>query len=434
MKKVQIQPTILKGNVKLPPSKSISHRAVISAGLAEGISRISNVILSEDITSSLEGMASLGVSYAIPDSGFHEKGKPVTVVIHGNPDLRIVKNTINCRESGSTLRFLIPLAGLAGGEATFTGQGKLVERPLDAYYQIFREQGIGYQTTQGFLPLTVRGRLKPGNFYLSGNVSSQFITGLMFLLPLLEANSKIIITTEMESKGYVDLTMDVLEKFGVSVQNNGYKEFMVNGNQRYTNRDYKIEGDYSQAAFWIVAATLGGEITCLDLESDSLQGDKAILEIVTAMGGNLSITSEGVKVGSVRTKGTVIDASQCPDLVPVLAVLAALSTGTTQIIKAERLRIKESDRLKAISTELNKLGAKVTETNDGLVIEGVEELTGGTVDSWNDHRIAMAMAVASLKCTGPVTITGSEAVNKSYPHFWTDFTKLGGKIDERSMG
>jgi len=432
LQKVQITPTVLKGKVMIPPSKSVSHRAIISAGLAEGISRVSNVILSEDIISTMKGMESLGV--AVQVLGSVEEGKPVTLEIKGNPNLRIVNNTINCRESGSTLRFLIPLAALVDGEVTFTGQGKLVERPLDAYYEIFQEQGINYKNTEGLLPLTVHGRMKSGIFKLKGNVSSQFITGLMFVLPLLEGDSKIIITTEMESKGYIDLTIDVLEKFGVTIQNNNYREFLVKGNQRYINRDYRIEGDYSQAAFWIVAGTIGENITSLGLNDSSLQGDKAILEITKAMGGDWEVTAEGVEARRVETKGTTIDASQCPDLVPVLAVLGALSKGTTKIINAERLRIKESDRLKAISTELNKLGAKVSELTDGLVIEGVDELTGGTVDSWNDHRIAMAMAVASLRCAGTVTITGSDAVNKSYPHFWKDFMKLGGKVDERSMG
>jgi len=432
LKLVQITPTILKGKVMIPPSKSVSHRAVISASLAEGISRISNVILSEDIMSTMDGMESLGVSVEVLDSV--EESKPVTLEIQGNPNLKIVNETINCRESGSTLRFLIPLAGSTGSEVTFTGQGKLVERPLDAYYEVFKEQGIYYKNNKGFLPLTVRGSIKPGTFKLKGNVSSQFITGLMFILPLLEVDSKIIITTEMESKGYVDLTMDVLAQFGVTIQNNNYKEFSVKGNQQYSNRDYKIEGDYSQAAFWMVAGTIGDTITSLGLNSNSLQGDKAILEIMRAMGVDWRITSEGIETKRARTKGTIIDASQCPDLVPILAVLGALSEGTTKIINAERLRIKESDRLKAISTELNKLGAKIRELDDGLLIEGVQELTGGIVDSWNDHRIAMAMAIASLRCTGSVTVTGSDAVNKSYPHFWKDFIGLGGKIDERNMG
>ena len=427
MKEVRIQPAVLSGKVKIPPSKSISHRAVISAALAEGSSRISNVILSQDILATMEAMKSLGVIIEVENSG--KSGEPVTLLIQGKGKLEVVRDIIDCRESGSTLRFMIPVAGLAGGEVTFIGEGKLVERPLHSYYEIFDEQGISYRTSNGFLPLTVQGGVKPGVFKLKGNISSQFITGLMFTLPLLQADSKIIITTEMESKGYIDLTMDTLEQFGVIIQSHDYKEFLIKGNQRYAPKDYKIEGDYSQSAFWITAGIIGETITALDLNPESLQGDKAILDIVKTMGGDLRSTPEGVEIRRSKTKGTIIDASQCPDLVPVLAVLAALSEGTTRIINAERLRIKESDRLKATSTELNKLGAKVKELSDGLEIEGVKELSGGTVDSWNDHRIAMAMAVASIRSTGPVTITGSNAVNKSYPHSWEDFSRLGGKIE-----
>lgn len=423
---ITIEPSELEGIVRIPPSKSISHRAVICAGLAEGTSTIENVIFSEDIEATLDGMGALGaVANRVQD----------TLQIQGNPVLRIVRDRIHCRESGSTLRFLIPLAALTGEEVTFTGEGKLGERPLEAYYQMFQEHGITYHTNDGLLPLTVKGSFQPGKYRLKGNSSSQFITGLLFMLPLLKGDSKIFITTELESRGYVDLTIDVLKRFGIQIHNVAYKEFFIKGNQKYKSTQARIEGDYSQAAFWIVAGTLGKKIYCLDLNPTSLQGDRAVLNIVREMGGNITninmkdgMTEKGLEVQAAQTKGTVIDAGQCPDLVPILAVLGALSQGTTRIINAGRLRIKESDRLKAIATELNKLGAKVLEQDEGLLIEGVEQLRGGTVDSWNDHRIAMALAVASIKCTGPVIITGAQAVRKSYPHFWNDFNKLGGKI------
>lgn len=432
MKKAIIKPAVLGGEVHIPPSKSICHRAIISACLARGLSRISNVILSEDITSTIEGMRSLGVPVRVFD---HDREKhTANLMIEGQAKLRVTNSVINCGESGSTLRFLIPLASLTSEEVTFIGRGKLAERPLGPYFEIFKEQGIFYKTSGGLLPLTLNGQIKPGVFKLRGNISSQFISGLMFLLPLLERDSKIIITTEMESKGYVDLTVDVLHKFGITICNHEYKEFLIGGKQCYLNRDIKIEGDYSQAAFWMAAGILGSGIVCHGLNPFSLQGDKAIIDIIQDMGGDIRIKPEGLEVRNSCPKGTVIDASQCPDLVPVLAVLGALSRGTTRIVNAERLRLKESDRLKAICTELNKLGAQVQENGDGLLITGVEELSGGTVDSWNDHRIAMALAVASQRCTGPLAITGSNAVNKSYPHFWDDFKKLGGEIIERSMG
>ncbi|MCT4564419.1 MAG: 3-phosphoshikimate 1-carboxyvinyltransferase [Maledivibacter sp.] len=432
MNSVKIYPTELKGEIKIPPSKSLSHRAIICAGLSNGVSDIDNLIFSQDIKATLQGMKGLGTRIECIEIESHEDTYYVT--LRGNPSVKAPESNIDCKESGSTLRFLIPFAGLVGDAVTFTGEGKLVERPLDTYYRIFDEQSIGYSNDDGRLPLRVKGVLKPGSFKVEGNISSQFITGLMFVLPLLDGDSKIIITTELESKGYVDLTIDILNQFGIKIENRDYKEFYIKGNQKYISRDYRVEGDFSQAAFWIVAGILGNSIKCRDLRIDSLQGDRAILEIVQRMGGNLQINEAFITINGSETKGTVIDASQCPDIVPVLAVLGALSNGTTRIINAERLRIKESDRLRAIATELNKLGADVKELEDGLIIEGKENLRGGTVDSWNDHRIAMSLAIASIKCTEPVIITGSDAVKKSYPDFWKDFMSLGGKIDEQYVG
>lgn len=429
---VKIYPNNLSGQIKIPPSKSLSHRAIICAGLSHGKCDIDNLIFSDDIKATLEGMRSFGVKVEKIETD--SKANTSTITINGEKELDLLNNNIDCKESGSTLRFLIPFAGLLKEKVTFTGRGKLVERPLDTYYRIFDEQNIEYKNDNGKLPLEVKGVLKPGTFKVEGNISSQFITGLMFVLPLLKGDSKIVITTELESKGYVDLTLDILKQFNIEIENNNYKEFYIKGNQKYISRNYRVEGDFSQVAFWIVAGILGSSIKCKDLRTDSLQGDRAILEIVQRMGGDLQVNEDFITINESKTKGTVIDASQCPDIVPVLAVLGALSDGVTRIINAERLRIKESDRLKAIATELNKLGANVKELEDGLIIEGKEKLRGGTVDSWNDHRIAMALAIASIKCTEPLIITGSEAVRKSYPDFWKDFKSLGGKIDEQYVG
>ncbi|WDV44335.1 3-phosphoshikimate 1-carboxyvinyltransferase [Clostridiaceae bacterium M8S5] len=425
---VKIYPKKLSGEINIPPSKSLSHRAIISAGLAEGVSKIDNLIFSDDIKATMEGMRALGTSIQCIVSKSHEKNH--SIKLKGISDIKAVQSEIDCKESGSTLRFLIPFAGVVNKPMKFIGRGKLVERPLDTYYKIFDEQNINYKNEDGKLPLIVDGMIKPGTFKIKGNISSQFITGLMFILPLLDEDSKIEITTELESKGYVDLTLDILRKFNIKIENNDYKVFYIKGNQKYKARDYKVEGDYSQAAFWIVAGLFGGRIKCEDLDINSLQGDKAVVEIVKRMNGNLNIKEDVIEVNESQTVGTIIDASQCPDLVPILATLASVSNGTTKIIKAERLRIKESDRLKAISTELNKIGANIKELEDGLLIEGKDSLVGGMVDSWNDHRIAMALAIASIKCTKPVIITGSDAVKKSYPNFWEDFKSLGGRIDE----
>ena len=318
---------------------------------------------------------------------------------------------------------------------TFTGRGQLITRPLDPYYEIFHRQSIRFSTDDGKLPLTLQGYLKPDTFLLEGNISSQFISGLLFALPLLPGDSRILLLSQLESRGYVDLTLNVLAKFGVHVKNRDYQELVIPGNQSYCPAHIEIEGDFSQAAFWLVAATLGSHISCLGLNKDSLQGDRAIIDIIKMMGGRVEEKEDFIRSLPVRTKGMEIDASQYPDLVPVLAVLACFSQGVTRITNAARLRLKESDRLAATAQELGKLGADIREEKDGLFIRGVEELAGDAmVDSWNDHRIAMALAVASIKCRLPIIIRNSRVVEKSYPNFWDHFRKLGGSIHGYDLG
>jgi 3-phosphoshikimate 1-carboxyvinyltransferase len=419
---LKIIPSSLQGEIMVPPSKSISHRALICAGLAEGTSIIDNIVVSEDIAATCKGLLSLGAEV-------NSFGKRNKFLVRGNPSLTIRENRIDCGESGSTLRFLIPLGAVTGQKITFAGRGELIRRPLEPYYEIFRKLGIKYCNDNGILPLTIEGNLKPGDYFIRGDISSQFISGLMFALPLLKGNSRIFLTTDLESKAYVDLTLAVLKEFSIQIKNGGYREFRIEGNQRYVNRNYTVEGDFSQAAFWLVAGLLGGEINCLGLNRNSLQGDRKIIEIIKRMNGIVRVGKQGVEVSKSETRGITIDVSQFPDLVPILAVLGALSSGVTRLVNAGRLRLKESDRLKAISTELNKLGALVEEEGDSLIISGKEELRGGIVDSWNDHRIAMALAIASVKSAQPVIIKGKNCVNKSYPSFWDDFKRLGGRID-----
>lgn len=425
MKYVSIKPAKLKGIIQVPSSKSICHRALICSALAEGESIIKNVDFSEDIEATCEALEALGVDI---------KKDEHTLTVIGKSTIRIKNSNIHCFKSGSTIRFLIPIAATLGQKVTFTGEDKLVDRPLDVYYDIFDRQKIFYSNFQGKLPLTINGKLNPGEYRVKGNISSQFISGLLFALPLLKGDSKIVVTTELESQSYVDITLDVLRKFGVYVDKKGYKEFIVNGNQSYKKNNCSIEGDFSQAAFWMTAGVLGGGIITSGLNMNSLQGDKAIIKILKDMGAQIEKKDDTLKINPSKTYGTYIDASQCPDLVPVLAALASVSSGTTEIVNAARLRIKESDRLKAISTELNKIGADVKEREDGLVIKGKEKLKGGKVTSWRDHRIAMALAIISSKCINPMIIEDAEYVKKSYPGFWRDFRQLGGNIDEWNVG
>ncbi|SHH99835.1 3-phosphoshikimate 1-carboxyvinyltransferase [Clostridium collagenovorans DSM 3089] len=447
MKEIRILPKSLSGKVTIPPSKSMSHRALICSGLSNGKSIIDNVEFSKDIIATSEALRAIGVEIVNISEEFSALQK---LSVDGCKFNENIKNkdinsrkcedkiVIQCNESGSTLRFLIPIAMTLDKALEFIGKGKLVERPLKTYYDIFENQGIKYSTNNGQLPLEVNGSLKAGEYEVKGNISSQFISGLLFTLPLLDGDSKIIITTELESKGYIDLTLSMLNKFSIKIENKDYREFIIKGNQEYKSRNYRVEGDFSQGAFFLVGGLLSGEISVLDLDIKSLQGDKEILDIINKMKGKYIVkddeNNKSVITSKCETKGAVIDASQCPDLVPIVSVLAALSEGETRIIKAERLRIKESDRLKAMCTELNKLGAEVSETEDGLIIKGKKTLKGGRVNSWNDHRIAMALAIASIKCEEEVIIENSTVVDKSYPRFWDDFAKLGGDISEHNMG
>jgi len=420
--KIIIKPKLLKGNIVVPSSKSLGHRGIIAAALSRGISRVDNIQLSKDIEATMELMKELGAVVNIEDQNLYIDGRKM-FSYEKKLDLR-------CRESGSTLRFLIPLALTKDGDYIFHGEGKLISRPLEPYYEIFEEKGIKYSREEDGLPLKVSGKLTSGTYRVRGDISSQFITGLLFSLPILEGNSRIQITTKLESKGYIDLTLDILKDFGIEIENNNYKEFNIRGAQKYNCRNYYVEGDYSQGAFFLVAGALGSSIVCYGLNKDSLQGDKVILDILEAMGCNVEESKEGIKVKPSKTKGIEIDASNCPDLVPILTVLASLSEGETKIVNAKRLRIKECDRLHAITKELNKLGANIIELEDSLIISGVNELKGGEVDSHNDHRIVMALAIAATRARGNVIINNPGAVEKSYPNFFKDYFKLGGEGDE----
>ncbi|MCI1476933.1 MAG: 3-phosphoshikimate 1-carboxyvinyltransferase [Clostridium beijerinckii] len=434
MGNLKIYPGKLSGEVKIPPSKSMAHRAVICAALGDGVSKVTNIDYSDDIIATIEAMRALGAKITKKEDYLEVYGVNSPENIEANSVKE--QRTIDCNESGSTLRFLVPIAALFDGVNRFVGRGNLGKRPLDTYYKIFDEQGIKYSYKDGILDLKTEGKLKAGEFKMQGNISSQFITGLLFTLPLLDGDSKIIITTEMESKGYIDLTLSAIKDFGVEIINNNYEEFIIKGNQSYKSIDYRVEGDYSQAAFFFCADALSSNIVLNDLKLDSLQGDKEVIDILQRMGLKLNNKDNGlIGSASLGLKSTIIDGSQCPDIIPVVSLVAALSEGTTEIINAGRLRIKECDRLAAVTSELNKLGAKIIEKEEGLIIEGVKELKGN-VEVWShkDHRIAMTMAIASIMCKEPIILKDYECVSKSYPQFWDDFKNLGGVFDEWNVG
>ena len=408
---VTITPAKLKGTVIPPPSKSQAHRVLIAAALSGGVSRIDNVVLSQDIEATVGCLERFGAVFERDGNVVAVQGMAANPI--SSPG-HLVRPQLDCGESGSTLRFLIPVALAVHGSGVFIGRGRLMERPLKPYFDLFDEKGIFHEQKDG--RLTVRGLLTPGEYRLPGNVSSQFVTGLLYALPLLNGDSEIVLTSPLESRGYVDMTLDAMGLFSVypEARENG---FFIPGNQRYQSQNFAIEADWSQAGFWYAAKLLGSALEVGGMDPGSAQGDRVILDQYAELS----------KPGDVE-----LDVSGCPDLVPPLAAMAALRTGqTTRLTNAARLRIKESDRLAAVTRVLGALGADITEEPDRLSIRGRDSLTGGVkVDSFNDHRIAMMAAVAATRCVKPVTITGAECVAKSYPHFWEDFEALGGKIQK----
>jgi 3-phosphoshikimate 1-carboxyvinyltransferase len=405
MSDVRILPSVLRGTLTVPVSKSAAHRALLCAALAgQGGILLERETVGDDIAATREAAARL----LSGGSG------PVA---------------LDCRESGSTLRFLIPLAAALGRETTFTGRGRLPERPVGVYLDCLPRRGVTCKTSGG-LPLTVSGKLEPGEFRLPGNVSSQFVTGLLLALPLLGGDSEIVLTSPLESAAYVEMTVQIMRAFGVTAKRT-QTGWHVAGRQAYRpNPDFQVERDWSQAAFFLAAGMLGGPVKLGGLNSVSSQGDRAAERLFREFGARIEWNGGtlAARAGHVPDSGMKIDASQIPDLVPILASAAALLPGRRTVIShAERLRFKESDRLAAMAEGLNRLGGKVRELPDGLEISGVERLRGGKAEGCGDHRVVMALSVAALRAESETTITDAESIRKSYPDFFRDYNRLGGK-------
>jgi 3-phosphoshikimate 1-carboxyvinyltransferase len=410
---LKILPARLHGAVTPPTSKSQAHRLILATALADGVSRLEPISMSQDIRATISCMETLGAVFSL-------EGRCLTVTgmfTGGKRPVFEVLPQFDCGESGSTLRFLIPVALAVAGGGVFTGHGRLMERPQEPYFRLFKEKGIFYEQKDGIL--TVRGTLQPGEYALPGGVSSQFFTGLLFALPLLGGTSHLRAVTPLESRDYIAMTTEALMGAGVVVMENKTGDvFQVAGPMAYQAGDRTVEGDWSNAAFWYAAAFLDSQLEIKGLNYQSTQGDACIARLYWTL---------------ARPGDAEIDVSQCPDLVPPLAVMAALRGAgkTTRLVNAGRLRIKESDRLATVTQVLTALGAQVEEGPDYLVFTGMDELPGGAVVSGhNDHRIAMMAAVAAIGCSAPVTITGAECVAKSYPDFWQDYQTLGGHMEE----
>lgn len=394
---VRIKNSILNGTVLVPPSKSAAHRALICSFLAGG-GRVEPIIASNDMKATEQSINALKSNDSIVD----------------------------CIESGSTLRFMIPIAAALGKNVTFVGSGRLPQRPIVDYLRLLPEHNVQCDS-EGGLPLTISGRMSAGTFELAGDVSSQYITGLLLALPILDGDSKIVLTTELQSKPYVDMTIKVMADFGVEVEETDYGYF-VKGNQEYKIRDYYVESDWSQAAFFLVAGAIGGDVSLKGLDMNSTQGDKRIVDILAQFGADISVDNGIVRCKKSTLNGIEIDATDIPDMVPSLAVLGAFSSGKTVIKGAQRLRYKESDRIESVVTNLVKMGVNVTEKPDGMEIIG-GNVNGADLDGYNDHRIVMAFAIAGLFANGDTTITDASSINKSYPTYFEDYNSIGGNAD-----
>ena len=443
-----LYPSEISGRVAAPPSKSMAHRALICAALAKGESRVLNLSASQDITATLAAMRLLGASAAdmdapecrrgaaaayAPWSGERTVSGPGSLILKGTGGLPFapVSGPVDCCESGSTLRFLIPLFSLTDAPVRFTGRGRLMERPQGVYARMFAERGLGFaQDADG---ITVRGALSAGEYTLAGNISSQFISGLLFATPLMEAPSTIEVRAPFESRSYVDLTTDAMQKFGVKVsvraRKDGSATYKVAAPQHYAAADMDVEGDYSQAAFLAVLGSIVGGITITGLPSGSHQGDRVILDILKQCGAKFERSGSHVTFHRSLLKAVEIDLADCPDLGPVLIALGCFCSGTTIIRNAGRLRIKECDRIAAMQEELAKMGGTVKADGDTLTIEGCAlHKPTAPLNGHNDHRIVMAMAVAALAAGQPAVIEGANAVNKSWPDFFEVIKGLGAHV------
>ena len=428
---IRIDKPIQGGTVKAIPSKSEAHRLLICAALSDRETIVECSELSEDIEATACCLESLGATINHNGSNFHITPLKILSYLQPSDHSRVVRPhyplNLNCGESGATLRFLLPLCGALGLPAAFNMRGRLPERPLGA----LEEQMISHGCTlseAGQSPLTCKGQLKSGTYTLPGNVSSQFVSGLLMALPLLSGESVISLTNILESRPYVDMTLEALRLFGMTIYEENAQTFIIPGGQKYSSPvKAKAGGDWSNAAFWLSAGAIGGQVTCTGLDLNSRQGDRAIVELLADFGAHVKHDMDTVTVIPGILRGIEVDAADIPDLVPVLAAVAATAEGKTIIRNAGRLRIKESNRLRTVTMLLSALGANITETEDSLVIIGREKLAGGEIESFGDHRIAMTAAILSASCSTPVVVHGAEAVKKSYPGFFDDFHKLGGE-------
>lgn len=418
--RVKIHPSLTQGTLRIPASKSMAHRAIICAALAKGCSRVTNITMSKDIEATISCMEALGAK-------IEQDGD--TCIVTGC-DLTAIDApfSVFCNESGSTLRFLVPLCALTSQEVELHGQGRLLQRPMDVYQEIFDSQGLRFEQGE---TIKVQGPLQSGTFQIKGDISSQFITGLMLALPLLEKDSHLEILPPFESKSYVNLTIQMLEAFGIQIIEEDDLHYTIPGGQHYQAKDVRVEGDYSQLAFYAVLASLNQRLSLENMDQNSRQGDRVILDFVKRAGAQVTQSEESIQITQHSLQPQIMDIADCPDLGPILCVLAAYTPGCTKIIHAQRLRMKESDRIAAMEEELKKWGVDISTTFDTITIHGKTDYMVDNVvlDGHNDHRIVMAMTVFGLCAKTASIIEGAQAITKSYPNFFEDIQSIHGKVD-----
>ncbi|MBN2666656.1 MAG: 3-phosphoshikimate 1-carboxyvinyltransferase [Bacteroidales bacterium] len=412
-----VEPSFLTGEVKAPPSKSMTQRAIAAALLAEGESLIINPSYCDDSLAAMSIAVSLGSRV--------EPG-PDSMKITGTRELKETK--LNCGESGLAIRLFSPVASLFDAETTVTGAGSLKRRPMTMIEEALRQLGVECTTTNGLLPLTIRGPLRGGECDIDGSISSQLLTGLLMSLPVTK-NDSLVRVRNLRSKPYIDMTLEVLRDFGIEVSNENYELFRIPGRQKYVARTWEVESDWSGGAFLLIAGAINGNIKVSGLRTGSYQSDAAVLQVLRNAGAAMKITGDTVEISKSDLKAFKFDATEAPDLFPPLVALAAYCHGTSTIRGASRLIHKESDRAAALISEFEKMGIRVEAVDDSLAVTG-GKVTGARVNSHEDHRIAMAEAVAALGASGPVHIKDSHCVGKSYPLFFDDLRKIGAVIHE----
>jgi 3-phosphoshikimate 1-carboxyvinyltransferase len=413
----------LQSVVSAPPSKAYTHRILIASSLSEGTSKISCPLSSDDTRATLRAIEAFGAKTEIKEDWWE---------VQGHEELKTPLRPVDCGESGSTIRFMIPVAALAAGSSTFLFGAPFARRPVAPLLESLKQLGVE-STLQQNNSSTVKvhgGGIRGGKVTIRGDISSQFISGLLFACPKAKEDTEISVTTKLESKGYVQMTMETLAKHGIKAEATAdFSHLWIPSNQNYLPVDQKVPGDFSSAAFLLAAAAItSSKVTVKNLDCQTMQGDKEIVNILKRMGTAVKVGDGFVEVDGEILSAVDVDAADIPDLVPVCSVLACYAKGASKIYNAKRLRYKESDRLDALHKELKKMGANIVMKEDSLTIKGPSTLHGATVDPHNDHRIAMALAVAALGARGKTKIQNSECINKSYPHFFNDLRLLGANI------